>query len=61
MAAKVRNRRRAPRRKSDALVRVELDTLREDLAASTHRVTNLERTLKTLFAEVDRLHEKMRS
>jgi hypothetical protein len=61
MAAKVRNRRRAPRRKNDALVRLELDTLREDLAASTQRVTNLERTLKTLFTEVDRLHEKMRS
>ena len=60
MATQKRNRRVASRRKHDAFVQLELQTLKEDLKACSERVARMERTLKTVVNEVDRLHEKKR-
>jgi len=54
-----RNRRRSPRRKRDALSQLELRTVKEDLNGCAHQVEHLERTIKTLRTEIDRLREKM--
>jgi hypothetical protein len=56
-----RNRRIGPRRKHDAFLQLELKTVKEDLKACSDRVARMERTLKAVVNEVDRLHEKKRS
>jgi hypothetical protein len=54
-------RRGAPRRKSDAFLQLELKTVKEDLEACSNRVGRMERTLKVLCNEVERLRDKIRS
>jgi hypothetical protein len=58
MAIKKRERRRVPRRRTDAFVALQLNTLKEDIAACSKRVSQLEQTLKTLNDEVERLRGK---
>ena len=40
---------------------IEVQTVNADIAACAGRVAQLERTLKTLRGQVERLHKKMRA
>lgn len=56
------NRRKSPpRRKRDTVLLIEVQTVNADIAACADRVAQLERTLKTLRGQVERLHKKMRA
>ena len=61
MPTKKRKRRGAARRKSDVFLQLELQTVKDDLKACSNRVAQMERTLKTLVNEVERLRDKIRS